>query len=64
MFAPRRIAVAVIAAAAIAAGAAGPAVADAPNGHGQVVGGAAAAPVTPSYDAPRPAGAGTGRKIG
>jgi hypothetical protein len=64
MHLPPRLAVAVLAAAAIAAGSAGPAVADAPNMLGQTVGDAQAAPVTPAYEAPRPAGAGTGRKIG
>jgi hypothetical protein len=54
----------VLAATAIAFGAAGPAAADTPNAHGVDVGRAQAAPVTAAYDAPRPAGAGTGRKIG
>jgi hypothetical protein len=64
MHSPPRLALAVLAAIAIAAGSAGPASADAPNAQGQLLGGAQAAPVTASYDAPRPAGAGTGRKIG
>ena len=46
-------------------GAAGTAAADAPNCVGTTWGDAAAAPVTPAYDNnQRPAGAGTGRKIG
>jgi hypothetical protein len=60
---PRALA-AVVAAIAIAFATAGPAAADAPNAHGAANGGAQAAPVTPAYDAPKPAGAGTGRKIG
>jgi hypothetical protein len=59
-----RLAAALLAAAAIAAGTAGPAAADAPNVQGQLQGAAQVAPATPAYDAPRPAGAGTGRKIG
>jgi hypothetical protein len=64
MHSPPRLALAVLAAVAIAVGTAGPAAADAPNVWGQLQGAAQAAPVTPAYDAPRPAGAGTGRKIG
>ena len=60
---PRALA-AVVAAIGIAFAAAGPAAADAPNGKGAEMGGAQTAPVTPAYDAPKPAGAGTGRKIG
>jgi hypothetical protein len=59
-----RFAVALLTAVAIAAGFSSPASADAPNVQGQVMGDAAAAPVSPAYDAPRPAGAGTGRKVG
>ena len=54
----------VVAAIAMAFAAAGPAAADTPNAQGVVLGDAQAAPVTPAYDAPKPAGAGTGRKIG
>lgn len=61
---PPRLAVAVLAAVAIAAGSAVPAAADAPNVQGQMLGAAPVAPDTPAYDAPRPVGAGTGRKIG
>lgn len=61
---PPRLAVAVLAAVAIAAGSAVPAAADVPNIQGQMLGAAEPAPETPAYDAPRPAGAGTGRKIG
>lgn len=64
MHAPPRLAVAMLAAVAIAAASAGPAAADAPNAQGQLQGAAPAPPITPAYDAPRPAGAGTGRKIG
>jgi hypothetical protein len=64
MHSPPRLAVALLAAVAIAAGSAGPAAADAPNIQGQLQGAAQAAPFTPAFDAPRPAGAGTGRKIG
>ncbi len=64
MHSPPRFALAVLAAVAIAAGSAGPAAADTPNVQGQLLGGAPAAPETAAYDAPRPAGAGTGRKIG
>ena len=61
---PPRLVVAVLAAVAITAGSAVPAAADSPNMQGQLLGAAQAAPVTPAYEAPRPAGAGTGRKIG
>jgi hypothetical protein len=65
---PRRVfraAVATIAALAVCAGAgAGVASADTPNANGVAHGNAHATPVNPSYDAPRPAGAGTGRRIG
>jgi hypothetical protein len=61
---PRRLVVAALTAAAIAAGAAGQAAADTPNMQGTIKGDAASAPESPSYEAPRPAGAGTGRKIG
>ncbi len=64
MHLPPRLAVALLAAVALAAGSAIPAAADAPNKRGQLQGAAKAAPVTPAYDAPRPAGAGSGRKIG
>ena len=64
MHLPPRLAVAVLAAVAIAAGSAVPAAADAPNIQGQLKGSAKAPPVTPGYDAPRPVGDGTGRKIG
>jgi hypothetical protein len=64
MHSPPRLALAVLAAIAIAAGSAAPAAANVPNALGQLLGDAAAAPATPAYDAPRPAGAGTGRKIG
>ena len=64
MHLPPRLAVALLTAVAIAAGSAGPAAADAPNARGQLMGAAKASKVTPAYDAPRPAGAGTGRKIG
>ena len=59
-----RVLATVLAAAGIAFAAAGPAAADAPNCHGVTTGNAEAAPASPAYDAPRPAGAGTGRKIG
>jgi hypothetical protein len=59
-----RVLASVLVATGIAFAAAGPAAADAPNAYGVTVGSAQAAPVTPGYDAPRPAGAGTGRKIG
>ena len=62
--APRRVLAAVLAAAGIAFAAAGPAAADAPNAQGVAAGNAQAAPETPSYDAPKPAGGGAGRKIG
>jgi hypothetical protein len=61
---PPRLAVAVLAAVAIAGGSAVPAAADVPNVRGTILGAAQAAPDTPAYEAPRPAGAGTGRKIG
>jgi hypothetical protein len=61
---PRRLFVAALAAAALAAGSAGPAAADPPNMQGTVMGNAVAAPETPAYEAPKPVGAGTGRKIG
>ena len=64
MHLPPRLAVAVLAAVAMAAGSAVPAAADAPNCLGQLMGNAKAPNVSPAYDAPRPAGAGTGRKIG
>ena len=54
----------VLAAIGIAFAAAGPAAADAPNGQGVTMGNAQAAPDTPAYDAPKPAGGGAGRKIG
>ena len=61
---PRALAT-VLVAAGIAFAAAGPAVADAPNAVGAAMGESQAAPVTPAYDVnQRPAGAGTGRKIG
>jgi hypothetical protein len=57
--------VAVVAATAAAGlGAAGPAAADTPNKRGVLVGEAEAAPASPAYEAPRPVGAGDGRKIG
>jgi hypothetical protein len=64
--APRRprVLAAVVAAVGIAFAAAGPAAADAPNANGVAAGNAQAAPETPAYDAPRPAGGGAGRKIG
>jgi hypothetical protein len=65
---PRRLvraAVAAIAALAICAGAgAGVASADTPNANGIAHGKASATPENPSYDAPRPVGADTGRRIG
>lgn len=64
MHSPPRLAVALLAAVAIAAGSAGQAAADTPNVQGQLQGAAQATPLTPAYDAPRPVGAGTGRKIG
>ena len=64
MHLPPRLAVAVLAAVTIAGGFAGSAAADTPNARGQLQGGASSAPVNSSYDAPRPAGAGTGRKVG
>lgn len=58
-----RWALAVLTAVAISAASAGPAAAG-PNDKGQLQGAAPAAPVTPAYEAPRPAGTDTGRKIG
>ncbi len=55
---------AVVALAISAAAAAAPAAADTPNANGVHHGNAQACPSSPAYDAPRPAGAGTGRRLG
>jgi hypothetical protein len=61
---PRGVLAPIVVAVLIAFGAADAASADTPNIGGMLQGAAQAAPVTPAYDAPRPAGVGTGRKIG
>ena len=60
-----RAGLAAVVALAISAGAAAaPAAADTPNANGVSHGNAQACPATAAYDAPRPAGGGTGRRIG
>ena len=62
---PRVLASTFVVATAIAFGVPGPAAADAPNAIGVATGSAQSTPVTPAYENnQRPAGAGSGRKIG